>query len=208
MLSVREICARAPMIPVLVLDDAADAGALAQALVGGGLPVLEVTLRTPAALDVIREMRRAVPEAVVGAGTLRTPADLAASIEAGAQFGVSPGGPARLLDAVAEAGLPFLPGAATPTEAMDLADRGFETLKFFPAEPLGGTATLSAWASPLAGLGFCPTGGITAADAPGYLALPNVLTVGGSWVTPKDLVATRNWAAIGDLARAAVRLLA
>ncbi|HEU0220880.1 MAG TPA: bifunctional 4-hydroxy-2-oxoglutarate aldolase/2-dehydro-3-deoxy-phosphogluconate aldolase [Paracoccaceae bacterium] len=202
-----EICALAPVIPVLIVEDLAHAAPLAEALAAGGLPVLEVTLRTPAALDVIRAMKRAAPGAVVGAGTLRTPADLAAARAAGAEFGVSPGAPATLMDAVAKDGLPFLPGCATATEAMELADRGFEVVKFFPAEPAGGAPYLKSLASPLPGLRFCPTGGVTPENAPDYLKLPNVLVVGGSWVAPPGLMEKGDWAGIEALAREAVARL-
>lgn len=201
-----EICALAPVIPVLIVEDVAHAVPLAEALVAGGLPALEVTLRTPAALDVIRAMAR-VRGGVVGAGTLRTPADLAAARAAGAAFGVSPGAPAALMEAVARDGLPFLPGCATATEAMALADRGFGVAKFFPAEQAGGAGYLRALASPLAGLAFCPTGGVTLANAPDYLKLPNVIVVGGSWVAPPALMAAGDWAGIEALARAAVAAL-
>jgi 2-dehydro-3-deoxyphosphogluconate aldolase/(4S)-4-hydroxy-2-oxoglutarate aldolase len=204
--SIAEICRLAPVVPVLVIEDAADAGPLAKALVAGGLRALEVTLRTPAALEAMREMAAAAPEAVVGAGTLLTPADIEAAIGAGARFGVSPGATPRLLDAAAEAGLPMLPGVATPSEAMTAAERGLEHLKFFPAEQNGGAAVLAAWAGPLPQLSFCPTGGLTPENAGRYLALPNVVCVGGSWVAPKAMVAAGDWAGIEALARAASRL--
>ncbi|MFZ5750336.1 MAG: bifunctional 4-hydroxy-2-oxoglutarate aldolase/2-dehydro-3-deoxy-phosphogluconate aldolase [Pseudomonadota bacterium] len=199
------ICALAPVIPVLVIDEAAQAAALAAALVAGGLPALEVTLRTPAALDAIRAMAE-VPGGVVGAGTLLTPADVKAAKAAGARFGVSPGVTDRLLDACAEAGLPLLPGAATATEVMTLLEAGYTVQKFFPAEQAGGVPALKALGAPLPQVGFCPTGGITAASAPSYLALGNVLCVGGSWVAPKDRVAAGDWAAIETLARGAAAL--
>ena len=199
------ICALAPVIPVLVIEDAASAAALARALVAGGLPALEVTLRTPAALDAIRAMAE-VPGGVVGAGTLLTPADVKAAKAAGAMFGVSPGATDRLLDACAEADLPLLPGAATASEMMALLERGHMVQKFFPAEQAGGIAALNALGAPLPQVGFCPTGGVTPASAPAYLALGNVLCVGGSWVAPKDRVAAGDWAAIEALARAAAAL--
>ncbi|MCB2134414.1 MAG: bifunctional 4-hydroxy-2-oxoglutarate aldolase/2-dehydro-3-deoxy-phosphogluconate aldolase [Rhodobacteraceae bacterium] len=197
-----EICGRAPVIPVLVIEDAAKAGDLAKALVAGGLPALEVTLRTPAALDAISAMA-AVPGGIVGAGTLLTPADVVAAKAAGATFGVSPGSTPRLLEACAEVGLPLLPGAVTASEMMALLERGYTVQKFFPAENVGGAAALKSIASPLPQIRFCPTGGITAASAPTYLALPNVVCVGGSWVAPKDKVAAGDWAAVTALARAA-----
>lgn len=205
-MEIAEICRLSPVMPVLVVEDAADAAPLARALVAGGLRALEITLRTPAALDVIREMAAAAPEAVVGAGTLLTPADVAAALEAGARFGVSPGATPRLLDAAAEAGLPMLPGVATPSEAMAAAERGLTHLKFFPAEQNGGAAVLAAWAGPLPQLSFCPTGGVSAGNAGRYLALPNVVCVGGSWVAPKAMVAAGDWPGIEALARAASAL--
>lgn len=201
----RELCAAAPVIPVLVIHDAAQARPLAEALVAGGLPVLEVTLRTPAALDVIRAMAQ-VPGGIVGAGTLLTPEDVAAAVAAGARFGVSPGATDRLLAACAEHGLPLLPGAATATEAMSLLEQGYTVQKFFPAEAAGGAAALAAIGAPLPGITFCPTGGITAATAPDYLRLPNTLCVGGSWVAPKERLDGGDWAGIEALARAAAAL--
>lgn len=203
---IAEICALAPVIPVLIVEDADDAVPLARALVAGGLPALEVTLRTPAALDAIRAIAEAVPEAVPGAGTLLTAQDVAAARVAGARFGVSPGLSDAVLEAATDVGLPVLPGVATPTEAMQAADRGCQTLKFFPAEQAGGVAMLKAWASPLAALKFCPTGGVSPANAKTYLDLPNVTCVGGSWVAPKHAVTTRQWPRIEALARAAAAL--
>jgi len=205
-MKIADICSLAPVIPVLVVEDAGSAAPLARALVAGGLPVLEVTLRTPAALDAIRAMAGAAPEAVVGAGTLLNARDVRAAHAAGARFGVSPGLSEVVLDAAAELELPMLPGVATPSEAMRAAERGHQTLKFFPAEQAGGVAMLKAWASPLADLRFCPTGGITAANARGYLDLPNVVCVGGSWVAPADAVAVGDWAGIEALAREAAGL--
>ena len=201
----RQVCALAPVIPVLVLEDAAHARPLAEALIAGGLPALEVTLRTPAALDAIREMAR-VPGGRVGAGTLLTPRDVAAAKDAGATFGVSPGATDRLLDAADEAELPMLPGAATATEAMRLLERGLDALKFFPAEASGGAAALKAIGAPIPRIGFCPTGGVSLANARDYLSLPNCLCVGGSWVAPKDAVAAGDWARIVELAREAAAL--
>ena len=198
----RAICERAPVVPVLVLDDASHAAPLAKALVAGGLPALEVTLRTPAALDCIREMA-AVEGGVVGAGTLLTPADVRAAVDAGARFGVSPGATDRLLDACAEAGLPLLPGAATATEAMALLERGYDMLKFFPAEAAGGAPALKAIGAPIPQVSFCPTGGVSPANKAAYLTLPNVVCVGGSWVAPADKVAAGDWAGIEALAREA-----
>ena len=201
----RKLAAMAPVIPVLVIEDAARARPLAEALVAGGLPVLEVTLRTAAAPEAIREMAK-VPGAIVGAGTVVTPADVRIARAAGAEFAVSPGATDPLLDACEAADLPVLPGAATASEAMALLARGYDMLKFFPAEPAGGAAALKALAGPLPQLGFCPTGGVSAANAPDYLALPTVPCVGGSWVAPKPLVAAGNWSAIHALAAEASRL--
>lgn len=201
----REVCGLAPVIPVLVIEDAATARALAEALVAGGLPALEVTLRTPAALDAIREMA-AVSGGRVGAGTLLTPEDVQRAVEAGATFGVSPGATDRLLDAAEEAGLPMLPGASTATEAMRLLERGYAVQKFFPAEASGGAAALKAIGAPIPRIGFCPTGGVSLANACDYLALPNVLCVGGSWVAPSEAVRTSDWARVTTLAREAAAL--
>ncbi|MDE4133166.1 bifunctional 4-hydroxy-2-oxoglutarate aldolase/2-dehydro-3-deoxy-phosphogluconate aldolase [Phaeobacter sp. QD34_3] len=203
----REICQMAPIVPVLVVHDVAHARPLAEALVAGGLPALEVTLRTPAALDVIREMAL-VPGGVVGAGTLVTPEDVKAAVEAGAQFGVSPGATDALLDACEAAGLPMLPGAATASEAMRLLERGYDMLKFFPAEASGGAPALKAIGAPLPQISFCPTGGVSPGNAKSYLSLPNVICAGGSWVAPADLVAAGDWAGITALAKAARELTA
>lgn len=197
----RAMVAGVPVIPVLVIDDAAQAAPLARALVAGGLPVLEVTLRTPAALDAIRAMA-AVPGAIVGAGTVLTAADVAAAQAAGAGFAVAPGCTPALRDACVAAALPLLPGAATASEAMARAEDGFDFLKFFPAEPMGGAAVLRALAGPLPRLAFCPTGGITAATLRSYLALPNVACVGGSWIVPDAALRAGDWDSITALARA------
>jgi 2-dehydro-3-deoxyphosphogluconate aldolase/(4S)-4-hydroxy-2-oxoglutarate aldolase len=188
-----ELCQLAPVIPVLVIENAAHARPLAEALVAGGLPVLEVTLRTPAALDAIREMAQ-VPGGIVGAGTLLTPADVDAAVAAGALFGVSPGATDRLL------------GASTATEAMRLLERGYRVQKFFPAEAAGGAKLLKALAAPLPQVRFCPTGGISLANAPSYLSLPNTVCVGGSWVAPKELMERGDWDAITALAAQAAAL--
>lgn len=201
----REICLLAPVVPVLVVDDATTAADLAGALVRGGLPALEVTLRTPAALEVIREMAR-VPGGVVGAGTLLTPADVEAAKAAGAQFGVSPGATDLLLDACEANDLPLLPGAATSSEAMRLLERGYIVQKFFPAEANGGAKALKAIGAPLPQISFCPTGGVSLANAPDYLGLSNTLCVGGSWVAPKELVQAGDWTEIEALAREAAAL--
>lgn len=201
----RGMCALAPVIPVLVIEDLAHARPLAEALVAGGLPMLEVTLRTPVALDAIREMAR-VPGGVVGAGTLLTAADVAAARAAGARFGVSPGATPELLSACEAADLPILPGAATASEVMALLARGYTTAKFFPAENIGGAPALKSLGGPLPQVSFCPTGGVSPGNAASYLALDNVLCVGGSWVAPRDLVARGDWAGITALARTAAAL--
>jgi 2-dehydro-3-deoxyphosphogluconate aldolase/(4S)-4-hydroxy-2-oxoglutarate aldolase len=202
---IRDICRLAPVIPVLVIEDPAHARPLAEALVAGGLPALEVTLRTPAALEAISLMA-GVPGAVVGAGTVLGSDDIKAAQAAGARFCVAPGATGALLDAAEALEMPFLPGAATASEAMTLAERGYDVLKFFPAEAAGGRALLRALAGPLPHLRFCPTGGIGADSADDWLALPNVLCVGGSWVAPHDALAAGAWARIGELARHAAGL--
>jgi 2-dehydro-3-deoxyphosphogluconate aldolase/(4S)-4-hydroxy-2-oxoglutarate aldolase len=201
-----EVCRAAPVVPVLVIEDAAQAAPLAEALVAGGLPALEVTLRTPAALEAIRAMAR-VPGGIVGAGTLLTAADVAAAKAAGATFGVSPGATDALLQACEEADLPLLPGAATASEAMRLLARGYSVQKFFPAEANGGVPALKAIGAPIPQVRFCPTGGVTRANAPDYLALPNTLCVGGSWVAPKDKVISGDWSGIEALAREAAGMM-
>jgi len=200
------IAALAPVIPVLTVERVADAVPLARSLVKGGLPVLEITFRTEAALKALAAIARAVPEAVVGAGTVLAEAQVEQAMAAGARFGVSPGCTPALARAVKAAGLAFLPGIQTVSEAMVLRELGFELLKFFPADVAGGTAWLKAAAAPLAGLRFCPTGGIGIGTAPEYLALPNVACVGGSWVAPRDAVAAGDWLRIERLAAAAAAL--
>lgn len=200
-----KLCRLAPIIPVLVVDDASVARPLAEALVAGGLPVLEVTLRTDAALDVIREMAQ-VEGGVVGAGTLLTPEDVSNAIKAGARFGVSPGATDRILDACEAADLPLLPGAATASEAMALLERGYTVQKFFPAEANGGVPALKAIGAPIPQVRFCPTGGVSLKNAPDYLGLSNTLCAGGSWVAPKDLIAKGDWKGIEELAREASQL--
>ena len=200
-----EICALAPVVPVLVIEDAAQAKGLAQALVKGGLPALEVTLRTPAALDAIRAMA-GVPGGVVGAGTLLTPEDVKAAKDAGARFGVSPGATDRIIAACAEAELPLLPGAATATEVMVLLEKGFTVQKFFPAEASGGAPALAAIGAPIPQVKFCPTGGVSMKNVADYLKLPNVLCCGGSWVAPKAAVQAGDWDQIETLARTAAAL--
>lgn len=201
----RDMCLLAPVIPVLVIEDIAHARPLAEALVAGGLPMLEVTLRTPCALEAIRIMAQ-VPGGIVGAGTLLTPADVAGARAAGAKFGVSPGSTPRLLAACEDEDLPTLPGAATASEVMALMERGYTTAKFFPAENIGGAPALKSIGAPIPQVGFCPTGGVSMANAMDYLGLPNVLCVGGSWVAPKALLASGDWAGVVALAQAANRL--
>lgn len=201
----QKICELAPIVPVLVVDNPAHAGPLAAALIAGGLPALEVTLRTPAALEVIAEMAK-IQGGFVGAGTLLTPQDVVAAKEAGATFGVSPGATPRLLDACEDFELPLLPGAATATEAMVLLERGYSMLKFFPAEASGGVPALKAIGAPIPQVSFCPTGGVSMANARAYLSLPNVICAGGSWVAPKDMVQAGDWDGITTLAREAAAL--
>ncbi len=201
----REICALAPIVPVLVVEDLRAARPLAEALIAGGLPALEVTLRTPAALDAIRAMAD-LPGGHVGAGTLVTPEDVRAAKQAGATFGVSPGATEEVLAACEAENLPLLPGAATASEAMKLLARGYDMLKFFPAETSGGAPALKAIGSPLPQITFCPTGGVSPDNARGYLSLANVLCAGGSWVAPKDKIAAGDWAGIEALARDASQL--
>jgi len=201
----REICLLAPVVPVLVIHDVAHARPLAQALVAGGLPALEVTLRTPVALEAIAEMAQ-VAGGVVGAGTLLTPADVQAAKAAGAKFGVSPGATDILLDACESADLPLLPGAATSSEVMRLLERGYSVQKFFPAEANGGAPALKSIGGPLPQVSFCPTGGVSLTNAPNYLSLSNTLCVGGSWVAPQNLIDAGDWDAITELARQAATL--
>ena len=205
MSEIEHLMRMAPVIPVIVIEDAAWAEPLARSLVAGGLPVLEVTLRTPAALEAIAAMAR-VEGAVVGAGTVITTQDAHRAKAAGARFAVSPGLTDTLVGACEECALPLLPGAATASEAMQAVEAGFDTLKFFPAGPAGGPAYLKALAGPLPGIRFCPTGGVSAANAPDYLALSNVLCVGGSWISPADMMRAGDWAGIEALARQAAGL--
>ncbi|MER6167037.1 bifunctional 4-hydroxy-2-oxoglutarate aldolase/2-dehydro-3-deoxy-phosphogluconate aldolase [Streptomyces violaceorubidus] len=198
----------APVVPVVVVDDLADAVPLARALVAGGLPAIEVTLRTPVALDAIRAIAGEVPDAVVGAGTVITAEQVAQVVAAGARFLVSPGWTDALLEAMRASGVPFLPGVSTTSEVVALLERGVREMKFFPAEAAGGTTYLKALAAPLPQARFCPTGGIGPDSAPEYLALPNVGCVGGSWMLPKDAVTGRDWGRVEALARAAAALSA
>ncbi|MEM1047622.1 MAG: bifunctional 4-hydroxy-2-oxoglutarate aldolase/2-dehydro-3-deoxy-phosphogluconate aldolase [Pseudomonadota bacterium] len=201
-----DILSRAPVVPVLVVDDVDQAVALATALVTGGLPAIEVTLRTQAALDAVRAIGESVEGAIVGAGTVRNAAQLEACERAGARFAVSPGSTPALLDAAGGSAIPLLPGASSASEAMALADRGYALQKFFPAGPAGGAAFLKALESPLPDIRFCPTGGVDADNAGTYLALSNVICVGGSWVAPKSSVASGDWTHVTALARKAAGL--
>ena len=197
---------RVPVVPVVVVDDLAQAVPVARALVAGGLPVIELTLRTPVALDAIRAIADEVPEILVGAGTVLTPGQAKEAKDAGAQFLVSPGATASLLAGMTDTGLPFLPGTATVSEVLAVLETGLTEMKFFPAEASGGTGFLSSIASPVPAARFCPTGGITTASAASYLALPNVGCVGGSWLTPKDALETGDWARVEQLAAKAAAL--
>jgi 2-dehydro-3-deoxyphosphogluconate aldolase/(4S)-4-hydroxy-2-oxoglutarate aldolase len=201
-----ELAAYGPVIPVIVIQRIEQAVPLARALVDGGVRVLEVTLRTPVALEAIRRIAAEVPGAVVGAGTVRTPADAAAAAAAGSRFAVSPGFVGAVGAACREQGLPLLPGVATASEAMAAQLEGYDFLKFFPASQAGGVPMLKALAGPFPDLAFCPTGGITRETAPQYLALPNVKVCGGSWLTPQDAVDAGDWARISALAREASAL--
>ncbi|OWY01447.1 MULTISPECIES: bifunctional 4-hydroxy-2-oxoglutarate aldolase/2-dehydro-3-deoxy-phosphogluconate aldolase [Thioclava] len=203
--SARKICELAPIVPVIVVKDVSHAAPLAKALVAGGLPALEVTLRTPCALDAIRAMAD-VEGGVVGAGTLLTPADVKAAKAAGAKFGVSPGATETLVKACEDEGLPLLPGAATASEVMKLLEMGYDVLKFFPAEASGGAPALKAIGAPIPQVSFCPTGGVSMKNANDYLSLPNVLCAGGSWVAPDAMVQSGDWAGIEALAREAAAL--
>ncbi len=205
-MDIAAIAALAPVVPVLTVERLGDAVPLARALVRGGLPALEITLRTPVALDAIAAIAREVEGAVVGAGTIRDAADVGLVVAAGARFAVSPGFSPAVGVAVRAAGLPFLPGIQTVSESLAAAGQGWQLQKFFPADVAGGPGWLKAVAAPLAGLRFCPTGGVGPGTAPDYLALPNVACVGGSWVAPKDAVAAMDWARIERLAAAAAAL--
>jgi 2-dehydro-3-deoxyphosphogluconate aldolase/(4S)-4-hydroxy-2-oxoglutarate aldolase len=197
---------RVPVVPVVVVDEVAQAVPLARALVAGGLPAIELTLRTPAALDAIRAIADEVPEILLGVGTVVTPGQAKRAVDAGAQFLVSPGSTPSLLGAMADTGLPFLPGTATVSEVLAVLEAGFSEMKFFPAEASGGAAFLKAVGAPVPAARFCPTGGITAESAAAYLALPNVGCVGGSWLTPADALAAGDWARVERLAREAATL--
>ena len=201
-----EVMQDAPVIPVIVLEDVAHAVPLARALVAGGIRMLEVTLRTKVALACMEQIAREVPEAVVGAGTVRSAADAQAAAMAGARFAVSPGYTARVGRACHELGLALLPGVATGSEIMMAQEDGYTALKFFPAMQAGGAGMLKAWSGPFNDVRFCPTGGVTAANAAEFLALPNVACVGGSWLTPADALASGDWARVTRLASEAATL--
>ena len=202
-MTLEEMLRLAPVVPVLVIQDAGSAVPLARALSSGGLRMLEVTLRTPVALEAIRRIAAEVEDAVVGVGTVANPSDIGKAAKAGARFAVSPG----LTDALAEPGpIPLLPGAATATEIMRARDGGYTLLKFFPATAAGGVPVLKAMAGPFPDIRFCPTGGIEAGNAASFLALKNVISVGGSWVAPAEAVAAGDWNRISDLARSASKL--
>jgi len=203
---VRSLLSLAPVVPVVVLDDVAHAVPVAQALVAGGLPVIELTLRTPVALDAIAAIAAEVPEITVGAGTVLAPRHAEQAVAAGAQFLVSPGATPDLLRGLSASGVPFLPGTATVSEVMAVLEAGVTEMKFFPAEASGGAAFLKSIASPVPAARFCPTGGITAATAASYLALPNVGCVGGSWLTPADALDAKDWDRVRALASEAAAL--
>jgi 2-dehydro-3-deoxyphosphogluconate aldolase/(4S)-4-hydroxy-2-oxoglutarate aldolase len=207
-LTAHEVMSDAPVIPVIVLEDVAHAVPLARALVAGGIRMLEVTLRTPAALACIEAIAREVPDAVAGAGTVRSAADARAAIAAGARFAVSPGYTPGIGRACRDLGLPLLPGVATGSEILMAQEDGYNELKFFPALQAGGAAMLKAWAGPFGDVRFCPTGGISAANAREFLALPNVVCVGGSWLTPAEAVRAGAWDRITQLAKDASGLKA
>ena len=200
-LTALQVMQDAPVIPVIVLHDVAQAVPMARALVAGGIRMLEVTLRTPQALACMEAIARDVPEAVVGAGTVRSKADAQAAARAGARFAVSPGYTSAVGQACRDAGLALLPGVATGSEIMRAADDGFTQLKFFPAMQAGGPAMLKAWGGPFFDVQFCPTGGVTLQNAPEFLVLPNVICVGGSWLVPADALAQGDWARVTELAR-------
>ena len=202
-LTALQVMQDAPVIPVIVLTDVAHAVSLARALVAGGIRMLEVTLRTPQALACIEAIAKEVPEAIVGAGTVRSAADAKAAAKAGALFAVSPGYTSAVGIACRDLDLPLLPGVATGSEIMMAQEDGFTELKFFPAMQAGGSALLKAWSGPFFDIKFCPTGGLTLSNAPEFLSLPNVQCVGGSWLTPADAMASGDWALITGLAKQA-----
>lgn len=200
-----QLCAMAPVIPVLTINNVEDAVPIAEALVEGGLPVLEVTLRTANALEAIEAIARAVPEAKVGAGTILTPDDFQRSVDSGSTFIVSPGITRELLDYGISSNIPYLAGVQTVSEMMEGIQRGYKRFKFFPAEISGGTNTLKSFQGPFSDIKFCPTGGIRVHTAADYLALDNVMCVGGTWLTPNELIEAKDWAGITELAKQAVK---
>jgi len=202
-MSIENILTSAPVVPVVVIENLEDAVPLAKALYNGGLKALEITLRTPVAAEAVKLMKEAVPDAYVGTGTVIDKETFEASVAAGADFMVSPGVNDELLTLAKETDIPFLPGAATPSEVMNLASHGFKFLKFFPAEAAGGAPMLKSIGGPLPQVKFCPTGGISLATAPKYLALNNVMCVGGTWMLDKELIANKDWQAIEALAKQA-----
>lgn len=205
-MQIQDIVQIGPVIPVLQFDNVAQGENVARALLAGGVRVLEITLRTDAAIEVIERVAQLSAELVVGVGTLTRPEQVIAAVKAGARFGVSPGFTRELASAAQAAGLPLLPGIATPSEILQAQAAGYRIVKFFPAEPAGGVPMLKALRGPFADVRFCPTGGISAATAPAYLALPNVVCVGGSWLTPKALVDAGDWQGITQLAQSAAML--
>jgi 2-dehydro-3-deoxyphosphogluconate aldolase/(4S)-4-hydroxy-2-oxoglutarate aldolase len=207
-MTIDDILQAGPVMPVVVIDEAAHAVPLARALVAGGIRAIEITLRTSAALEAVQAIAREVPEAIPGVGTALTGADVLAALDAGARFIVSPGATPALLAAAIGAGLPFLPGVATASELMAGMAAGLSAFKFFPAAQAGGVEGLKALAGPFPHARFCPTGGVNAANATSYLALPNVTCVGGSWLAPRELIAAGGFAQIEALARAAAGLRA
>ncbi|MFC0117150.1 bifunctional 4-hydroxy-2-oxoglutarate aldolase/2-dehydro-3-deoxy-phosphogluconate aldolase [Pseudoalteromonas xiamenensis] len=205
-MNIEAILSSAPVVPVVVIDNLDDAAPLAKALYAGGLRALEITLRTPVAAEAVKLMKKAVPEAFVGTGTVVDKATFDASVEAGADFMVSPGVTDELIALAKSTDIPFLPGAATPSEVMRLASHGFKFLKFFPAEAAGGAPMLKSIGGPLPHVKFCPTGGITLESAPKYLSLSNVVCVGGTWMVDKQLIANKDWQAIEALAKQASQI--
>jgi 2-dehydro-3-deoxyphosphogluconate aldolase / (4S)-4-hydroxy-2-oxoglutarate aldolase len=205
-LTADDVMKLSPVMPVVVIEDAASAEPLARVLLASGVRTIEVTLRTPAALDAIRAIAQAAPEMIVGAGTVLNDDDLYAAIEAGARYALSPGGTPKLMKAARDARIPFIPGVATSSEIMRGLDLGYTHFKFFPAEQLGGAAALKAQHGPLPQAKFCPTGSITPEKAPAYLALPNVLCVGGSWIAPAEKIKAQDWASIEAAAKQAAAL--
>lgn len=205
-LTADEVMKLSPVMPVVVIENAADAEPLARALLAGGIRTIEITMRTPAALDAIRSVSKAAPEMIVGAGTVLNQDDLDAAIESGARYALSPGGTPKLMKAARNASIPFIPGVATASEIMRGFDLGYTHFKFFPAEQMGGAAALKAHIGPMPQARFCPTGGITPANAPAYLALGNVVCLGGSWIAPSDKIKAHDWAGIEAAARQAAAL--